>query len=509
MPPGGRQVQCNHCGHELKLRAEFCPNCGQHIIVSMDDIIASTQEDRASRIGESLTGKLRVGILVMIFLFTVLLGFIYLYDKPLLFDGGILPGFQANANVSVTSGSGTLEKPYVDPRPQPPIPPAAVRALGYRRDPIRTALNRANGGPGPQAERAIDNALAFLQKKQDQDGGWPVKILSGRSWPDGETGDFQWGRVGVSGLVLLAFFGDGHTWLAEDLRQGEHSYADSLRRGIKFLIASQDPETGRFGAGQGERVHFMYNHGMATLALAEACALSGDAELKARVEKAVAYLVKTQTSNGGWNYYGHQNSDDISVSVWQVQALVAAREAGVAVPDETLARAAQLFKKATKGDRVVYRLEADDNIYTPSLAGMALMMRPLLGEDSSSPELKVLAAKLDSFTPVAKKTWGRDWVPSSKDAPDRAKIDPYMLYYCTYGMFFLGGAEWEAWNKAAMETILSMQAIDGSWRLNDINTFKGGTCYSTALCVLTLQVHHRIVHSISFKRPREDDPDNK
>lgn len=491
-------MTCNSCGHVLKQRAEFCPNCGQRIVVTMEEIITSSQDDLATRRGESLNGKLRVGILVVIFLITVLYGFIYLLDKPLVFDGSQLPSIQANAVTSANSNNvDSIEKPFVEPRPLPPVPQSVVRVLGHRREPIRSALRNANGGKEAEYDKAIRNGLAFLGKYQETDGGWPVAIFP-RNWPQAESVDFKWGRVGVSSLALLAFFGDGHTWLPDDAGRNDQ-YFDVTRKAVKFLLAAQDPTTGRFGAGEGERVHFMYNHGMATLALAEATALSGDPELKAHLEKAIAYIVKTQTSNGGWNYYGHQDSDDISVSVWQVQALAAAREAGLAVPDESLTRALSLFRSATKGDRVLYRLEHDDNIFTPSLNGMALMLRQLLGEDPANPELKALAARIATTVPKTKPEWGRDWTPASKEAVDRAKFDPYMLYYCTYGLFFLGGTDWEEWNKAASKALFNMQANDGSFRANDINSLKGGTYYATALCVLTLQVQHRIVHAVSIK----------
>ena len=498
-------MTCNNCGHVLKQRTEFCPNCGQRIVVTMDEIIVSSHGDLAARRGESLNGKLRVGILVLIFLITVLMGFIYLLDKPLVFDGSQLPSIQANAAVASTGSVDSIEKPFVEPRPLPPIPPPVVRVLGHRREPVRSALRNANGGKDAEYDKAIRNALAFLGKYQEADGGWPVAIFP-RNWPQADSVDFKWGRVGVSSLVLLAFFGDGHTWIPDDTGRNDQYY-DVTRKAVKFLLAAQDPVTGRFGAGEGERVHFMYNHGMATLAMAEATALSGDPELKVRVEKAVAYLVKAQTPNGGWNYYGLQDSDDISVSVWQVQALAAAREAGISVPDETFTRALSLFRTATKDDRVMYRLEHDDGIYSPSLNGMALMMRQYLGEDPANAQLKTLAAKISSGTPPAipktRPEWGREWTPASKEAMERAKFDPYMLYYCTYGMFFLGGTDWEAWNKTVSKALFDMQANDGSYRCNDVNSLKGGTYYATALCVLTLQVHHRIVHAVPIKTKDE------
>ncbi len=179
---------------------------------------------------------------------------------------------------------------------------------------------------------------------------------------------------------------------------------------------------------------------MATLAMSEAAALSGDSELRDRVRRAVDYIVKTQTPNGGWNYYGNKEIDDIPVTAWQIQALAAARSAGISVPDEVFLHAQLMMQKATVGDRVMFRLQQDDKVYTPGLAGMALMTRQLCGERPENSGLRPIATKLATFLPVVKLGWAHGWEPTAKDAPERSKFDPYMLYFATYGMFFAGGS---------------------------------------------------------------------
>lgn len=489
-------VTCNNCGNVVKLRSEFCPICGQRMVHTMDDIIASSQDDAARREGEALIGKLRAGIAALLILFSVVLGVIYLYDKKLTFDGSALPGFQANAPVASGAPNASLEKPYVDPRPLPPLPTPVVRVMGHRLDPVRAALRSANGGGAREFNTGINAGLQFLSKWQEKDGGWPVSIIPGQL-PQGETADFKWGRVGVSSLVLLAYLGDGHTWVNMS-NGGRDQYAEIVRRGIAFLLTAQDPATGRFGAIKRE---FMYNHSMATLALVEAAALTGDAELKARATKAVDFLVQAQTTQGGWEYYGRTESDlaDISSSAWPVQALAAARDAQIAVPDEAFSRVLQFYRKSTQKDRAIYRLTKDDGVYLPSRSGMVLMSRLLCGESTTEPDIAALSTKLLNYVPKVKPEWGRNWNPKAKDAADRAAFNPYMLYFCTYGMFFAGGKEWTEWNEKTSRAIFDMQDGDGAWRANDVFSGQGGTCYSTAMCVLSLQVHHRIIHSVASK----------
>ena len=490
-------MQCNHCGAELVIRREFCPKCGERVTFSLDQIVGVAHDDAAVRRNAALNSGLRTAIFIVVALIALIEGFAYYFDKRLLFDGSALPSAQANAAGSVEAANGTTLAPYSEPRPLPPFAHNNPRMLSHRLDPVRSAMRLANEGLTNDFEIDIERGLAFLGKAQERDGGWPV-AMTPKNWPGDETGNYAWGRVGVSSLVLLAFMGNGHTWLKEG-NLPRSKFAEAVFQGVKFLVRSQDPETGRFGVGEGERVHFMYNQGMATLALSEAAALSGDPELLARVQKAVDLIVKTQTATGGWNYFGHKENDDISVSAWQVQALAAAREAGAKVPDETLNKALELFRRATIKGRVAYRLPNDDGIYTPSLAAMGLMVRQLLGESAALPDLKLLESKVAEAAPKVKiPDYTHGWLPKEKTAAARAAFDPYMLYYSTYGLFFSGGAEWKTWNKTACKAIIDMQDYDGGWHPNDINAYKGGTYYSTALCILALQVHHRIHHSLKM-----------
>ena len=70
--------------------------------------------------------------------------------------------------------------------------------------------------------------------------------------------------VGVTGLALLAFLGEGST-----MRGGK--YRDNVRRGVKWLI-SQQGEDGLFGTNA--TGDYIYDHAIAALAMCEAYGLS-------------------------------------------------------------------------------------------------------------------------------------------------------------------------------------------------------------------------------------------
>ena len=82
----------------------------------------------------------------------------------------------------------------------------------------------------------------------------------------------------------------------------------------------------------------MYNHGFATLALAEAYGLTNDLRLGPALEKASKLIVSSQKSNskGGWRYSPESQDADSTISGAQLVALFAARNAGIKVPEEAI-----------------------------------------------------------------------------------------------------------------------------------------------------------------------------
>ena len=53
-----------------------------------------------------------------------------------------------------------------------------------------------------------------------------------KGWPNDDTKSFQWGRVGISGLVVLAFLGDGMSGGARVPRQPVNILNPSIRHSL-------------------------------------------------------------------------------------------------------------------------------------------------------------------------------------------------------------------------------------------------------------------------------------
>jgi hypothetical protein len=73
--------------------------------------------------------------------------------------------------------------------------------------------------------------------------------------------------------------------------------------------------------------------------------------------------------------------------------------------------------------------------------------------------------------------------------------DMYYWYYGAYAMYQMGGTHWKAWNSAMKKAVLESQRhegdMKGSWDPVGPWGYAGGRVYSTALCVLCLEVYFR------------------
>ena len=113
---------------------------------------------------------------------------------------------------------------------------------------------RKAGGAG--TEQALKDGLEWLRKHQSEDGYWNSKEFaadnvdteSGNCGCDGEGSSVH--DVGVTGLALLAFMGDGNT-----MRRGP--YKEVVTKGIKWLRQQQDQETGLIGESIGHDHDFV------------------------------------------------------------------------------------------------------------------------------------------------------------------------------------------------------------------------------------------------------------
>ena len=166
-----------------------------------------------------------------------------------------------------------------------------------------------------RTRKAIERGLKFLVRKQIKTGN-----LKGAMGQGGYAGG-----VATCGLSGLAFMCNGSA-------PGEGKYGDEIDRCVEFMIKSTN-ETGYVSTNAGSEN--MYGHGFATLFMAQAYGMSPKKELGEKLRKSIKLIVDIQNAQGGWRYRPVKSDADLSITICQIMALRAARDAGINVPDET------------------------------------------------------------------------------------------------------------------------------------------------------------------------------
>ncbi len=361
-----------------------------------------------------------------------------------------------------------------------PAPPHTVPNLYADRVDGRRAAAAAARGGSVATERAVQAALVWLAGAQSSDGRWDADRhgagigRSASAQHDSTIGSRS--DTGVTGLSLLAFLGAGTTH-----QQGPH--AATVARGLRFLLDSQRSD-GSF-AGEAKFFAALYCHGMATLAVAECCALSGDPALRSPLERAVGYTLAMQHPvTGGWRY-ARGDRGDTSQLGWQVMALASAEQAGLGDFDAAEARARhflQSVSSGTAGGRAAYR---SGERPTMAMTAEALVCRLFLGMPTDHP------AAVEALDVIG------------RQPPERRWPNAYSWYYATVASFHCGGPQWEVWNQRLQAALLPLQRsgagpLDGSWDPDPAWGVHGGRVYATALSALTLEVYYR--HLPLFQR---------
>ena len=166
----------------------------------------------------------------------------------------------------------------------------------------------------PQQQRAVERGLAYLASRQTREGAF------------GGGGGAYGRHAGITALGGLAFMSAGNL-------PGRGRYGDNVQKCLDFILGAVQP-TGLIASDQSHGA--MYGHGFAALFLAEVYGMTGDDAVKDKLQKSITLIVKVQNKEGGWRYQPVPLDADISVTIAQVMALRAARDAGIKVPKETI-----------------------------------------------------------------------------------------------------------------------------------------------------------------------------
>jgi hypothetical protein len=291
-----------------------------------------------------------------------------------------------------------------------------------------------------QAELVYEKGLGYLARTQNEQGAW-----------NDATGN----EAGVVGLCVAAFLAHG-----EDPVNGP--YAKNIRNGIDYILSQQNDKTGYIGSS-------MYNHAFATKALAESYGVVDNPKIAPALKKAVDLILSSQKRNrlGAWRYTPDSRDADTTVTGCQLVTLFAARNAGIAVPDESIRKGLTYLNNN--------RTSEGSYGYTSASGGKATLTA--IGSLCHS-----LAKEEDSKAFQA----GVEYLKKNLDYRDR--FYPYYFeYYMSQALFHADDEIWREWNSRNIRYLSTIQNTDGSFPGNQ------GPSFNTAGALLSLALNYRFL----------------
>jgi hypothetical protein len=211
----------------------------------------------------------------------------------------------------------------------------------------------------------------------------------------------------------------------------------------------------------------MYGHGFATLFLAECYGMTQRPDVREKLSLAVNLIINTQNTEGGWRYQPQRRDADISVTICQVMALRAARNAGLFVPRETIDRCTEYVKRSQNPDGgFMYMVQGGQSAFPRSAAGVVALYSAGIYEGQ---EIKKGLEYLQQFMPQ-----GSDF--------NRESHYFYGHYYAVQAMWHAGGPLWNKWYPAIRDALVARQGDDGSWMDSICQE------YGTAMACIILQM---------------------
>jgi hypothetical protein len=352
--------------------------------------------------------------------------------------------------------------------------------------------------PRPSPAPAIESVLTPLQQRRSEEATDRALVwLALQHKPDGSFPTVRPGQPGVTGLCLLAFLSRGHL-------PGQGQYGDNITRAIEYILTCQ-ADDGMLSLGPLERPFIpegyshsgSYNHPIAALALCEAYGMA-DRELsrkmKPAIEAARDFTLKQQrkpktvaTDRGGWRYLvpslppTNGRDSDLSISSWHLLFLRSAKNAGFDVPTKSIDDALDYVERSFDEKRGVFVYVIDSRVpLSRGMVGAGILSMSLAGRHDS------MAARA-----------GGQWVLGHGFDPYRGSMNTYDryfygLFYCTQGMFQLGGRYWKEFFPGVVDVLLANQSPEGAWD-PDTSDAIFGKAYTTALCVLTLNTPRQLL----------------
>ena len=404
----------------------------------------------------------------------------------------LTPTFKLAANINTNEG---VEPPSFAEIPKatkngaaggPLSAPFAGRDLARKGS---SATIRKFGGT-PKSERAVQSGLEWVVRHQRGDGGWSLdpsaQCTVKPPCPKSPAMDSD---TGATGLALLPLLGAGHIH-----NDPSSKYATNVKQGLDWLVKHQKPDGDLFVGGT--PITRMYSHALATMALCEAFAISGDEAIKLPAQKGIDFIIgaRSKVGAGGWRY-NPGDEGDTCVFGWQMFALRSAALGGLKVPNEVVESCrAYLDGAAADPLKATYCYAPQENKGASLvMTAEGLLCRQYLGWHRDDP------AMLQGAGLVAENLNRVGKMGVVEMARNNGR-NIYYWYYATQLLHNLQGPAWQQWNVLVRDNLVALQqhgkgCEDGSWDpikpLSDAWGSQAGRHFLTCLSLLTLEVYYR------------------
>ena len=374
----------------------------------------------------------------------------------------------------------------------------------------KRAVGRGGGSKG--SESAVDAALRWFKKHQSPNGMWDAEryFQNCTEDPKCEPGSLEnyaaeQVNVAMTGYALLAYLGAGYD------HKTPNKYKQTVKKGMDYLLSVQKPD-GLLGARN-------YEHPVAVMALAEAYAMTNDADLRGPAQKGVDIILQRQnrddgggakageSSSGGlgWDYQNPSKRNDSSVTGWNVMALKSAYAGGLNVGNGMtsaktwMERVWKANNDGKEGRPDWQKLDpyTSESLFSYCWNGSTEYMKEM-GHQAMAPVGMVCAVFMGHRAGDPMLESLANFV-AKRQTPKSYPCNTYYMYYNTLGMFQVGGDKWKAWNASVRDMLVGAQrkgegCLDGSWDFEGtaFHGHKIGRVLSTAYSTLCLEVYYII-----------------
>jgi hypothetical protein len=281
----------------------------------------------------------------------------------------------------------------------------------------------------------------------------------------------------MTGFSLLVYLGHCETPQSPE-------YGETVLKAITYLIDVGMKNDGRLSNMDATTHQWVYEHGIATYALAEAYTFCSQLKivipnLDTVTKQAGDMIMQGQTDDGSWLYkFESGKGGDNSVGFWQIQALKACKHTGLWPTSKftkTIREALDWLEKVQGKDGAIgYR---NNPTRSPGLTGGGVLCLQLWDKGYSSAARK----GVKWISKNAEFEWGNE------------NSNLYYHYYHAQAMINHGGEEWKDYNNLFRDVLVKAQNPDGSWTQARNKHGSVNVHMATCLSALMLEVYYRFL----------------